>query len=216
VTFTIRPISDWTPFGQGTYKSSPFRVTYSDAIQLLDRELDLLDATEVAVELDVDGSQIKNDGLLRASVRPASPAVRLAFQSNQGPLIYATDEFEKPTWRSSGMQASWQHNLYAIALGLEALRKLDRYGITRRGEQYAGWKALPSGRAMPPSHMTRDAAIALFAGLSEIPVEHFNTDPASLQYSWRKARRLTHPDHNDGDQAAWDLVEQAAAALGLS
>src|SRR3989304_1838427 len=36
-------------------------------------------------------------------------------------------------------------NLHAIALGLEALRAVYRYGITSSGEQYAGWAALPAG-----------------------------------------------------------------------
>lgn len=45
-------------------------------------------------------------------------------------LVYATDVCE-----------FWQHNIRSIALGLEALRAVDRYGISRRGEQYAGFRA---------------------------------------------------------------------------
>jgi len=42
----------------------------------------------------------------------------------------------------------WRHNVRSIALGLEALRAVDRYGISRRGEQYAGFRAaLASGAA---------------------------------------------------------------------
>ena len=33
------------------------------------------------------------------------------------------------------------HNLRSIALGLKALRAVDRYGVSRRGEQYAGFRA---------------------------------------------------------------------------
>jgi hypothetical protein len=43
--------------------------------------------------------------------------------------------------------ATWQDNLRAIALGLEALRKVDRYGITKNSEQYTGWKQLEAGPA---------------------------------------------------------------------
>jgi hypothetical protein len=35
---------------------------------------------------------------------------------------------------------TWQDNLRAVALGLEALRRVERYGIAQRGEQYAGWR----------------------------------------------------------------------------
>lgn len=54
----------------------------------------------------------------------------------------------RPPCRRAGPPSSWygevdwQINLRAIALGLEALRKLDRYGITSRGEQYTGWRAI--------------------------------------------------------------------------
>jgi hypothetical protein len=36
-------------------------------------------------------------------------------------------------------------NSRSIGLELEALRAIDRYGITKQGEQYVGFKALPSG-----------------------------------------------------------------------
>lgn len=36
----------------------------------------------------------------------------------------------------------WQDNLRAIALGMEALRKVARYGIVKGNEQYSGWKQL--------------------------------------------------------------------------
>lgn len=52
-------------------------------------------------------------------------------------LIYATDVCDY-----------WQHNVRSIALGLEALRAVDRYGISRRGEQYAGFRGtLTAGAA---------------------------------------------------------------------
>lgn len=50
-------------------------------------------------------------------------------------LVYATD--------TCGF---WQHNVRSIGLGLEALRAVDRYGISKRGQQYAGFRAaLTSG-----------------------------------------------------------------------
>lgn len=210
--YTVRPISDRTAF-TGKHKPNPFRATWSDTLQLLDSELGLLNATDVVFEVDVeDESQIRLDGMLRSHAKVNSPAVRLAFDSTHGPLTYATDRFQGQYYSDP---PDWQINLRAIALGLEALRKMDRYGITRRGEQYTGWKALPAGRAMPASHMTRDAAIALLANLVNIPPEHLNTAPDSLRSTWRSARRITHPDRNDGDQTLWDKVEQAATMLGL-
>lgn len=209
--YTVRPISDRTAF-TGESIDSRFTVTWSQCTDLLYRELDLLEATDLVIECDVREQDLRLDGTLRANARAASPAVRLAFESNVGPLTYATDAFRRPTWRRGGMQEDWQHNVYAIALGLEALRKVDRYGITKRGEQYTGFKALPAGRAMPASHMTSDEAFAVLLDVSQSRSE----DGVRLEQQYRRARAFAHPDRNDGDRTLWDQVEQAAAVLGVT
>lgn len=33
----------------------------------------------------------------------------------------------------------WRHNVRSLALGLASLRDVDRYGMTKRGQQYAGF-----------------------------------------------------------------------------
>jgi hypothetical protein len=205
--YTTRPISDRTPF-TGQHKPNPFRATWSDTLQLLDAELGYLDARDVVFEVDVvDESQIRLDGMLRSGAKVESPAVRLAFDSRYGPLTYATDRFRGQYYSDP---PDWQINLRAIALGLEALRKVDRYGITKRGEQYTGWKALPAGRAMPASHMTSDEASRLLYEISGCDAY------APPEDAWRRARAKAHPDRNEGDRALWDQVEQAAAVLGLA
>lgn len=55
-------------------------------------------------------------------------AVQAALERKR--LVYATDTC-----------VYWQHNVRSIALGLEALRAVDRYGISKRGQQYAGFRA---------------------------------------------------------------------------
>jgi hypothetical protein len=70
------------------------------------------------------------------------PGVRIAFESKYGPLTYATDEFVTRPARLADQRPR-------IALALQALRAVDRYGVTKRGEQYTGWKALPAGKAQP-------------------------------------------------------------------
>jgi hypothetical protein len=203
VKYTTRPISDRTAF-TGEHKPNPFRATWADTLKLLDFELDLLNASDVVFEVDVDDeSQIRLDGMLRAGAKVNSPAVRLAFDSAHGPLTYATDRFRGQYYSDP---PDWQINLRAIALGLEALRKMDRYGITRRGEQYTGWKALPAGRAMPASHMTTEQARDLITSIIG-PVDR----PWDTRI--RMAKAATHPDRNDGDRTLWDQVEQAEQVL---
>lgn len=203
MTYTVRPISDRTPF-TGKHRASPFQSAWTSTEQLLLREVQHLQGRDLVVEADFTERDIRLDGRPRANARPASPAVRVAFDSVHGPLTYATDRF-----------TTWQDNVRAIALGLEALRKVDRYGITKRGEQYTGWKALPGGSGAESSHMTRERAIAVLASYVDVPPEHLNLEAESLRSTWRRARREAHPDRHAGDQTKWDVVEQAARVLGL-
>ena len=85
-----------------------------------------------------------------------------------GTLVYDTDEFPH-----------WHDNLRGIALGLEALRKVERYGIAKRGQQYAGFAELGSGIPMGPLVMSVDDAIALL-GLQYDPMP--DADDVSVAY----------------------------------
>lgn len=222
--YTVRPISDRTAF-TGKHTASLFGVRYSQVVDLLDRELTTLKARDVVIEVDVDERGIRLDGQLRNDARAKSPAVRLAFESTVGPLTYATDAFVRGSTsvyigaydsdnrrRQETMRHDWQHNLYAIAKSLEALRLVDRYGVTKLGEQYAGFKALPAGRAMPASHMTSDAARAVLVDAAGRDHPHGLQD-VDL---WKMARARVHPDRNGDDRTMWDKVEAAAQVLGLS
>jgi hypothetical protein len=129
---TFRPIDKWAGELTEARRYSQFSASWPDTLHLLKRELEKLDAENIIVQLALREDQIRQDGFPRAGVSPDHPGVILAFDSRYGPLKYATDVFTR-----------WEANIRAIALGLEALRKVDRYGITKRGEQYTGWKALP-------------------------------------------------------------------------
>lgn len=162
---TFRPIDTWpadTPL-EGQW--SRFRASYSDTLDLLDRELWQLDARNVVIQVALREDQIRLDGLPKSNATaPTHPGVILAFDSKHGPLKYASGAFHH-----------WQDNLRAIALGLESLRRVDRYGITKRGEQYTGWKALPSG-----SQVEKDLELG-----RKLIAEHG---------SLKAAKRATHPD----------------------
>ncbi|WP_435744973.1 hypothetical protein [Nocardioides sp. SYSU DS0663] len=211
--YTTRPLSDRTwlrPDSEREY--SRFDTTWPKTQALLAREVDALGGRDLVIEVDVPERGIRLDGQLRADAKAASPAVVVAFESKHGPMLYRCDRFVA---RWSG-QIDWQHNVRAIALTLEALRAVDRYGATETGQQYAGFKALPAGRAMPASHMTRERAIAILASYVDVPPEHLNLEAESLYSTWRRARRAAHPDRHAGDRTLWDQVEQAARVLGVA
>lgn len=208
--YTLRPISDRTPF-TGKHVYSDFDSTWSKTRQLLARELRAINARNVILEADFRERDIRLDGELRADSKCQSPAVRLAFDSVHGPLVYATDRF---VGRYSKDMDDWQHNVRAIALGLEALRKVDRYGITRRGEQYAGWKQLPAGIGLGATHMTRETAVEVIR--TEAALTQHEMRVVVLKDAIRKAKANAHPDRNNGDRSRWNAVEQAVLILERS
>jgi hypothetical protein len=217
--YTVRPLSDKTWLGTMGKEPTRFKSKWGSTLELLGTEIDHLRGRDVVIETDITENDLKLNGELRANAKPSTPAVVVAFESKHGPMLYRCDRFFTQYY---GQGEDWQHNARAIALTLQALRAVDRYGATETGQQYAGFKALPAGRAMPASHMTRTQALSVLGvwgrALSElppIPAEHVNTDPDALRSLHRTARRAAHPDRNNGDQTVWDKVEQAASVLGL-
>lgn len=205
--YTTRPLSNRLWLRTGPRKNSQFSASWSSTLNLLDRELGYLDADHVVIGMDIDESEIRLDGRPRASAHPRTPAVEIAFDSKYGPLIYRCDEY---TAGYRGERAdAWQHNVRAIALTLEALRAVDRYAASAKGEQYRGYRAIESGTAMA-THMDRDTAfgiITTFAGVDE--------DEPLYGGVLRRAKAAAHPDANDGDRTKWDLLEKALDVLDV-
>lgn len=197
--YTVRPLDPWIGPVTAPRTTSPFKATWTDTVQLLNREVEALQTREQrlirwVLQMDVPASQIRNDGEVYARATPASPAVRVAFESRHGPLLYATDRF-----------THWQANVRAIALSLEALRKVDRYGVAGHGEQYRGWTAI-SNR---PAEMSREQAaefIAHWAGVAGFPdvIAEIAQGGEDLRTAYYAAAKRAHPDvtGDDGDTMA--------------
>jgi hypothetical protein len=193
--------------------SGVFRASWDDTLRLLLDETGQLGRTgPVVLQLDADRSDIRVDGMLRARAHVEHPGVVVSFTSRFGPLTYATDAYEQ---RWSGDLTGWQANVRAVALSLTALRAVDRYGVSRTGEQYTGWRALPAGTgAQPVGGVTADQALAMLrhhAGITD-PAVLADLEPAALL---RMARLRTHPDRG-GTRPDWDAVDTAARALRLT
>ena len=150
-TIICKPIDTWPGERRrpAQQQRSPFSSGWGSTRELLERELAHLGASDIILELDVADGDLRLDGWPRAHVS-VPPAVKLSFTSREhGPMVYATDRY-----------THWHDNVRAIALGLEALRKIDRYGITDYGQQYAGWKSLEAGSSTSPT-TREEAAIEL-------------------------------------------------------
>lgn len=164
-------------------------------------ELEQLEVTgAVAVQVVAAEADVRRDGMLRARADVRHPGVALSFRSaSAGDLIYPCDQF---IGRWYG-EVDWQVNLRAIALGLQALRKLDRYGITRRGEQYTGWRAIEA----PPLFLSADEALAWLRSFTGAP------DTTSIQVVLNAAAIRAGRNRDAGDQSTWDRYTAARQLL---
>lgn len=198
----IEPMASWPyPETKGR-KTSPFRAKHSDTLKKLDAELEHLQARgAVAVRVVATQADIRRDGMLRASARVQHPGVAISFTSaRHGALTYPCDAFQAGYYGES-----WQANLRAIALGLEHLRALDRYGIAGHGEQYAGWRAIEAASKADGFASVDDAVrwLADFTGGSR------HDGAADLL---RRASRVAHPDRS-GIPEDWARVDAARQLL---
>lgn len=195
---TVRPLTDPKPPEGGRY--SPFSASLTSTIELLATELRMLDARNVIVEIDLRERDIRVDGLPRADARPTHDGVAVSFESKFGPLRYVTAEFTG-SWQT----AAWQANLRAIALGMQALRAVDRYGVSKRGEQYQGYRAIPESTDPAQTMSTREEALRVIR-------KHAGTDAIDLEYAITLAIKRTHPDAG-GDSDEFRQVIRAKELL---
>jgi hypothetical protein len=216
VSYKTRPLSDRAWLRPATErKVSQFKVSWPQALDLLDRELCMLDGRDLVIEVDVREQDLRLDGTLRANARASEPAVIVAFESKHGPLLYRSDQYEgAPYYRRGGMQEGWQHNVYAVALTLDALRAVDRYGAARSGEQYRGYRQIGGGPAIvPDAPMTQDRAkdVLIWSAHPDAQIPPVVTFDAAMI---RLALRNTHPDTRHPKATfAFDEVQRAATLL---
>lgn len=204
----VRRLESWpgTLLKPGERRSSLFRSKWTDTTQLMDRELWYLSARAVVLQMAVQQSQIRKDetGLL-AHVQPEHPGVVLSFNTSRGALSYPCDTF-----------LSWRDNVRAIAKTLENLRAVDRYGVSKHGEQYTGWSQLPPGRPMPKP-MTREEAAAFVTRWADphgrIPgMERTLVAGQMIEASYRSAAKNVHPDAG-GSTEDFQRLQEAKRVL---
>ncbi len=213
IDWRVVPIETWPGEHTRHRKRTPFRrraghgpwsergVNWSGTVELLERELKMLAAKDVLLQMAVDDRDIRLDGWIRANASPRHPGVILTFDSKHGPLSYPCDSFK-----------DWQSNLRAIALALEALRKVDRYGVTKRGEQYRGWKQLPPAGESTVT-MTAEAAATVVATAQGLyPADDLLRSPTTMAKAVRLASKSLHPDAG-GSARDFQVLQQARGVL---
>ncbi|HEY8590695.1 MAG TPA: hypothetical protein VIL55_14210 [Naasia sp.] len=194
----VLPLEDWSgtvrPLSEA--RRSPFSAGTTSTFQLLRAELDALDAEERVLYVPVEGGQFRRDGRPRADAKLVGAALVLAFDAGDSPYEYVSDQW-----------LTWQENLRAIALTLQALRAVARYGLTAERQQYVGFRALEAPQE-DPAIVWASVAEALgwlrdLTGVDEsVPIRSLLV----------QARRKSHPDLG-GDGSLFGRVSDAEALL---
>jgi hypothetical protein len=202
---TVGSIKTWpgalTP--EWKRKPSAFGATLTTTLVQMRREVSAITETAAqrsSVELlvAIPPEQFRTtDGMPRARAVASHPGIILSLDSKHGHLSYPCDTF-----------TTWQDNLRAVVLALESLRRVDRYGVTRHGEQYRGFAAIEAS-----GFTSVDAAFAVLEEVLgfRISREH----PSEAASAVRVAKRQTHPDVT-GDPVsvnAWHRVVEAERVL---
>lgn len=207
---TVRPLGTWPgdKLARDPVRSN-FKASWGATCALLARELKLVATTSTVLQLDVDERAYRRDGLPRADARVGYWGVILSFEHVvAGPLSYPCNRFD-----------DWQDNVRAIALSLEALRAVDRYGVTRSAEQYRGWRALPPSTDTPLTAAEAGRIIVAEAGdffsaedRREGAADDVVCDPDMRTAAIRAAIKRTHPDAG-GNADAFHRVQRARKVL---
>jgi len=200
----FRPLDQWPGVRTPSYKrqDARFRSKYSQTLDLLEQELRHLKAKDIVIQAGFQLSEIRNDGWPRSNARrPADPGVIVSFICPTGALSFPCDRYR-----------DWEDNLRAIALSLEALRAVDRYGVTQHAEQYKGWTQLPPAPGRVEKKMTAAEASSILSNESGMYVPELNIVPSVLDNALKAARRRCHPDAG-GTHERFVLVEEAYRVL---
>jgi len=197
VRLVFRPLAQWPGERTRARQGHRFIATWSETLGVLEREVSHLarrpNDAEVVLQVDAPESAMRLDGGIKANATVGEPGVVVSFESKHGPLRYATDTFTSATVQGHHMPG-WQANVRAIALGLEALRKVDRYGISKDGEQYRGWSQLPPGRPTGPAMTVEEAAQLLAVEGLEDPRAWVDVMEGGPDAAFRMAAKRHHPD----------------------
>lgn len=197
-----RPLQRWDPPTTEWRAESAFSAGWDQTLTLLQREADMLDDSRYSVEvvIEIDGP-ITKGGVPFSRAAVDSPRVAVSFESRHGPLRYQADTY-----------GSWRDNVRAIALSLQALRAVSRWGLGARGEQYTGWTAIGTGRPMPAGAMTVDEAKRFMAAAARYDVTHAVWGPEQVNEAYRRAAKILHPDVG-GDPAMFRQLTDARDLL---
>ena len=157
------------------------------------RQLGLLGADDVVIS---SNKMTRQDGLPYAKQRePEDSGVAVYFDLDGEQQCIPCDKWDNTA-----------QNLRAIALTVEALRGIERWGAKEMvNAAFRGFKALPAQAIVTPY-----TAKLWHEVLEVLP----NASPEVIKAAYRQKIRVAHPDHG-GSTAAFQEVQRALQEAGI-
>jgi len=176
---TLKPIVTWPTAMTRNRKMSQFSAPLRATLKQLDSELASIKAKDVVMQIALEASQFRLDGYPRSTAKPEHPGIIITMTTPDGALSFPCDTFTE-----------WTDNLRAIVLTMQKFRDIARYGVTKNGQQYAGFRAIEGARPAPAAGFAdTDDAIAYLRQIAKPDGMLFIPELV------RRAKRFGHPDH---------------------
>lgn len=175
------------PSPDGAYRAKSMAVSVAVARQRLVYQVDALGAKLPVLSTNLE---LRLDGQPRSDRRdPNDPGAACYFQLRERPIVLACDR-----WNTVA------GNIAAIAAHIDAIRRMNRYGVGTVEKMFEGFAALP-----PPDRLDWRAILA------------FKPDERVTFEMVRQRRRdlaaVHHPDRGGNPQQMSDVNRAADAAL---
>jgi hypothetical protein len=116
-----------------TKSSADGRLSVIQAVGRLERELELLGGKNPTLSTNVP---LRLDGRPRSENEPTDPGAAVYFTFKGHATVFACDKWTRVA-----------DNIAAIAAHIDAIRRVDRYGVGSLEQALAGYKALPADTA---------------------------------------------------------------------
>lgn len=161
-----------------TKNTADGRLTIFQATERLEAEVERLGGKNPVLSTNVS---LRLDGRPRSDEEPRDPGAALYFVFKGKATVLACDKWNRVA-----------DNIAAIAAHIDALRRVDRYGVGTIEQALAGYKALPA-----------DTAADWRAVFGFLPGEAVTR--AKLDAAYKLMARDRHPDRtgDDGSAMAW-------------